>query len=81
MKMASLPHNSNRHAVQYKRPVATWPPVGVVSLVYYLHCSRTLPLLSITKIYTNASWQNNTRDAGSWARDTRPQVYAVPVTV
>ena len=26
MKTVSLSHNSNRHAVQYKRPVATWPP-------------------------------------------------------
>ena len=31
----SLSHNSNRHAVQYKRQVATWPPMWVVSLVYY----------------------------------------------
>jgi len=23
---APLSHNSNRHAVEYKRPVATWPP-------------------------------------------------------
>ena len=38
MKTVSLSHNSNRHVVQYKRPVATWPPMGVVSLVYYLHC-------------------------------------------
>jgi len=38
--MASLSHNSNRHAVQYKRPVATCPPMWVVSLVYYLHSDR-----------------------------------------
>ena len=37
----ALSHNSNRHAVQYKRPVATWPLMGVVSLVYYLHCDVT----------------------------------------
>ena len=37
-KTASISHNSNRHAVQYKRLVATWPPLGVVSLVYCLHC-------------------------------------------
>jgi len=30
-KKASLSHNSNRHTVQYKRPVATWPPMGVVN--------------------------------------------------
>jgi len=28
MKTASLSHNSTRHAVQYKRPVATWPPIN-----------------------------------------------------
>ena len=33
-----LSHNSNRHAVQYKRPVATWAPMWVASLFYYLHC-------------------------------------------
>jgi len=43
MKTASLSHNSNRHAVQYKRPVATWPPMWVVSLVYYLHCGLQHP--------------------------------------
>ena len=37
-KTSSVSHNSIRHAVQYKRPVATWPPppMGVASLVYYL---------------------------------------------
>ena len=37
--MASLPHNSIRHDVQYKRPVATWPPMRVslvcCSVVWY----------------------------------------------
>ena len=37
-KMASISHNCNRHAVRYKRPVATWSPLGVVSLVHCLHC-------------------------------------------
>ena len=41
-KMASISHNSNRHAVQYKRPVATWPPLEVVSLVYCLHCAKSI---------------------------------------
>ena len=36
-----LSHNSILHEVQYKRPVATWPPMGVVSSVYRSHCEKT----------------------------------------
>ena len=42
IKTASLSHNSNRHAVQYKRPVATWSSMGVVSLVYYYGLPYTI---------------------------------------
>lgn len=35
MEMASLSQISYRHAVQYKKPVATWPPMRV----YCLNCS------------------------------------------
>jgi len=40
--MASLSHNSNRYVVQYKRPVATWPPMGVVSHSVCFDHARTL---------------------------------------
>jgi len=42
IKTVSLSHNSNRHAIQYKRPVATWPPVGVVLHSVCFDHARTL---------------------------------------
>jgi len=48
-KTASISHNSNWHAVQYKRPVATWPSLGVVSLVYCLYCGTSVGIWRIEK--------------------------------
>ena len=40
-----ITHNSKRYAVQYERPLTTLETIGVVSLVYYLHCGSVAFLL------------------------------------
>ena len=70
-----LSHNSNRHAVQYKRPAATSAPMWVASLVYYLHCALTYGVAGMFNVYIrvyvseiNFCWLKCGENCGLWTQ-------------